>query len=947
MSLKRFLSLGVLACLAMLSIPVVALADSGGLDTTFPTGGRTVVPTPAGTSAIEDSIQLTDGSIVGVGTTGSVGNRNAFVAKFLPGGGLDPAFGTAGVTTIDAGGDDLGLGISLRSNGGFVVSGADGPDVATSMGFIAKITAAGAMDSSTWGPGGITMTDELGLPFPRIERALETAAGDVIYSGLADISGTPAIGRIGADGLWVSGATAWFYVLSVANTDNETVGLVRETDGSYATVITSRTGNSTETWFTFFDEAGNLPTSETSITTTTSDSVNDVQQLPGDKLRLLGETTPSGATLSRGAIWQITAAGALDSSFGTGGELLLPTASEAWGATGIDTISTGGFYLTGKLGTGKVRTLKLTPSFGLDTTFAQGGIADRTYGDAPNAPQALYTDSADRPVVVGSLGNAAAAWRIERYDYASTRLGAVTYAPSFVQRLNTLSFSYSVHNDGPDATDVTVDIDLPASVEEQTYSPSVGTVAPAADRTGGTWTIAKLASGSSATLTMAGKPGDVGMLASTATILSQSSIRTGAAPTPASNQVMVYGAATPRDDVITLTPQNDIVDALAGNDIVYALAGDDIVDGNTGDDQLFGALGNDKMTGGEGNDLLDGGGDDDDLDGGNGNDRVLGGPGNDTLAGGEGDNVLDGAGGNDRITAGAGNDAITAGGGNNFVAAGDGVNSITAGSGNDVVSSGSGNDTVDTAAGNDRLVTGGGNDRLTAGLGHDFLDSGAGNDVLDAGAGNDKLFAGAGNDRLYGRAGNDRLDSGDGNDLVFAGPGNDHVQGGNGADRLYGETGDDYLIAQGSGDKLYGGPGRDRLDGGAAADAIWGGTGADWINGKTGNDYLVGNEGADWIRGYLGNDKLYGGNGRDLLNGGAGADVLSGGADNDIIRADDGTGTDIVDCGSGWDIVYANVGDRIASNCEYVKYDVPAGTPYSRSNTTGTTPFARIVAAIV
>ena len=54
----------------------------------------------------------------------------------------------------------------------------------------------------------------------------------------------------------------------------------------------------------------------------------------------------------------------------------------------------------------------------------------------------------------------------------------------------------------------------------------------------------------------------VGMLKTTATLLSQSANRVGAAPTPMSTQVMVYGAATPRDDVIYGTPRKDIIDAL-------------------------------------------------------------------------------------------------------------------------------------------------------------------------------------------------------------------------------------------------------------------------------------------------------------------------------------------------------------------------------------------------
>ena len=89
------------------------------------------------------------------------------------------------------------------------------------------------------------------------------------------------------------------------------------------------------------------------------------------------------------------------------------------------------------------------------------------------------------------------------------------------------------------------------------------------------------------------------------------------------------------------------------------------------------------------------------------------------------------------------------------------------------------------------------------------------------------------------------------------------------------------------------------------------------FRGTEGNDKLIGSAGADTIYGLGGQDVIEGRGGPDLINAGFGRDVIKGGAGDDMIAAQDGA-VDHIACGPGADIVTADLGDRVAADCETV-----------------------------
>lgn len=192
-------------------------------------------------------------------------------------------------------------------------------------------------------------------------------------------------------------------------------------------------------------------------------------------------------------------------------------------------------------------------------------------------------------------------------------------------------------------------------------------------------------------------------------------------------------------------------------------------------------------------------------------------------------------------------------------------------------------------------------DRADSALVNSFL----GDAALDAGPGDDDVLVGAASHAsALGGAGDDSIVAvSNGLGTVSGGAGNDAIAGRSGSDDLAGDEGADLLAEQ---------PGHSiaTLDGGDGADRLVGSAFSELFGGA-GNDLLV--------EGYT----LDGGAGGDRIKSLGGATVR-GGAGNDTIDAADATGAaDTITCGSGFDVVWTDVEDTVAGDCE-LRLSVPA-----------------------
>lgn len=137
-------------------IAVARLLPGGALDPSFGSGGKTIIPDGLG----DDLAIQPDGRIVVVGRA----NGEAIVARLNADGTPDNSFAGDGRTAVDFGGsDDFGSGVALQPDGKIVISGAMRTASAASMA-AARLQPGGLLDT-TFGDNGTVLVNSAGGDF--------------------------------------------------------------------------------------------------------------------------------------------------------------------------------------------------------------------------------------------------------------------------------------------------------------------------------------------------------------------------------------------------------------------------------------------------------------------------------------------------------------------------------------------------------------------------------------------------------------------------------------------------------------------------------------------------------------------------------------------------------------------------------------------------------------
>ena len=106
-------------------IAIVRYRPSGSLDTSFGTDGRVVTPVASGARAFGVAIRP-DGRIVVTGSAKVGGRENMLVARYRPDGSIDPSFGNHGIALVRIGPGSVANAVVLQPNGRIVVAGRSG-----------------------------------------------------------------------------------------------------------------------------------------------------------------------------------------------------------------------------------------------------------------------------------------------------------------------------------------------------------------------------------------------------------------------------------------------------------------------------------------------------------------------------------------------------------------------------------------------------------------------------------------------------------------------------------------------------------------------------------------------------------------------------------------------------------------------------------------------------
>ncbi|MCA1681276.1 MAG: hypothetical protein LC777_21195, partial [Actinobacteria bacterium] len=171
---------------------LVRYNTDGSLDGFFSGDGKQTTDFAGGNGA-DDIVLLPDGKVLVAGYSESTTDTldDFAVARYTPAGELDPSFDGDGRQTIDFVGDDgvggrydYGEGIALQQNGMAVVAGVTYDPEFTGDFAVARLTAAGALDTTFAGDG--TQTIDFSVDFPRDDSGNDVAIaadGKVVVAG--------------------------------------------------------------------------------------------------------------------------------------------------------------------------------------------------------------------------------------------------------------------------------------------------------------------------------------------------------------------------------------------------------------------------------------------------------------------------------------------------------------------------------------------------------------------------------------------------------------------------------------------------------------------------------------------------------------------------------------------------------------------------------------------
>jgi len=396
-------SLLIAICLALMTYSV-ALAASGGLDTSFSGDGK-IIQSFGGSQHVGWNVAIqSDGKIVVVGDKWlSNGGRDFAIARYNTNGTLDTTFNGNGRQVVSIGVLDQALSVAIQSDGKIVVGGqtcsADGAvcDVA-----LVRLKTNGKLDTSFSGDGKVTTdigsADNGG--FDLTLQGSKIVVAGYMYDGS---SYNATVYRYNANGSLDStfngdgilpidfGQDDFFHGVIVNSGKIYVVGNSGPSDGSTSDFIAARI-NSNGTPDTTFSADGKVKTDLGGY-----DQANDL-------VISSGKVIVVGYSSTKLAIVQYTASGALDTTFSGDGKLTANLGFPSPIINGV-AIQGGKIIVAGRTDrssrfTGDGLLVRYTATGNLDTTFGHGGIVSTNWGGGDSYRSVVFKNS--RIYVVGT-----------------------------------------------------------------------------------------------------------------------------------------------------------------------------------------------------------------------------------------------------------------------------------------------------------------------------------------------------------------------------------------------------------------------------------------------------------------------------------------------------------------------------------------------------------------
>ncbi|MEU3693228.1 calcium-binding protein [Streptomyces narbonensis] len=650
----------LLATALVLALPGAAWAAPGDLDPTFGQDGRVTTPFP-GYAEGHDIARQADGKLVVAGLS----EGGFALARYLPGGGLDPEFGTGGLVTSDfGGGAHSANAVAIQpADGKIVVAGTTevfGEEGGGCCFFsVARYLPDGTLDPE-FGDGGLVRVEEFGGSADGADVAVRSD-GRIVAAGKGGGGGFALVRldtdgnldpSLGGDGAVVAGFTP--------SSPQEAGGIARSMallpDGRVVSV--GYVGN------TAFDIGVVRYLPDGSLDTGFSGDGMVTADFGGTEFGNAVAVQPDGRILAAGsggagfALLRYHSDGSPDAGFGTGGRTSVAFPGDGGTAYAMALQANGKIVLAGRADdpnsaeANDFGLARFHPDGTVDTGFGGDGFVVTGFGDFDEARAVLVQP--DGKIVAAGYG-AGFAFALARYEGGDGTTPpppradlSVTISPTAAVSIgDRVSYTVTVANKASStatATGITLtDAFAGAGVTLISAAPTQGTCTTTS--TQATCALGSLAPGASTTLTFTAEPRSTGTLTHTATVAGTpsdptTSDNTATTTTSVNNSRGCTIIGTSGPDTLTGGYSNDVICGLGGNDTVRASYGHDTVHGGYGNDNLDGSFGDDTMNGGPGNDTLTGSYGNDRLtttDGVPANDSANGGLGTDTCTTDPGD----------------------------------------------------------------------------------------------------------------------------------------------------------------------------------------------------------------------------------------------------------------------------------------------------------------------
>ncbi|MFD8975614.1 calcium-binding protein [Streptomyces sp. NPDC059593] len=636
-----------LAATLVLALPGAALAAPGDLDPTFGPDGRVTTAFP-GYAEGHDIARQADGKLVVAGLS----EGGFALARYLPGGGLDPAFGTGGLVTSDfGGGAHSANAVAIQpADGKIVVAGTTEVFAEEGGGCcffsVARYLPNGSLDPD-FGEGGLVRVEEFGGSADGADVAVQ-GDGRIVAAGKGGGGGFALVRldtegnldpSLGGDGAVVAGFTP--------SSPQDAGGIARsmalQPDGRIVSVGYVG-GTAFDIGVVRYLPDGTLDTGFSGDGMVSAD-------FGATEFGHAVAVQPDGRILAAGsggagfALLRYNADGSPDAGFGTGGRTSVAFPGDGGIAYAMALQQNGKIVLAGRADdpnsaeANDFGVARFHPNGTVDTGFGGDGFVVTGFGDFEEARAVLVQP--DGKIVAAGYG-AGFAFALARYQGGDATpphadLSVTTSTTASVSIGDRVSYTLTVANKASStatATGVTLtDTVSGAGVTLTSATPGQGSCTTTATRA--TCALGSLAPGASTTFTLTAEPRSTGTLTHTASVTGTpsdpiASDNTATTSTSVNNARGCTIIGTSGPDTLNGSYSNDVICGLGGNDTVRASYGHDTVHGGYGNDNLDGSYGDDTMNGGPGNDTLTGS---------YGNDRLTttdGVPANDTANGGLG-----------------------------------------------------------------------------------------------------------------------------------------------------------------------------------------------------------------------------------------------------------------------------------------------------------------------